>query len=102
MAGSTGHGRLDGVAGRQNLRIRCLHALVDADTAAGSDFEAGILRELQRAEKSGNLKQRLEALQKAQKRLQNMASSLDRKAARLRKQAKAVKKRVKRLKKSLR
>jgi hypothetical protein len=54
-------------------------------------MDPNILRELEQAQKSGNLKDRLTALKKARRRLEQMARRLGTQAQDLRKRAKAVK-----------
>jgi len=54
-------------------------------------MDPGTLRELQQAARSGNVQDRIAALEKARKRLEQMARKLGSQATKLRKQAKAVK-----------
>ena len=54
-------------------------------------MDPSMLKELQHASKSGSVKERIAALQKAQKRLEQMARKLDGQAKSLRKRAKSIK-----------
>lgn len=54
-------------------------------------MDPGTLRELQQAARSGNVQDRIAALEKARKRLEQVARGLSTQASKLRKQAKAVK-----------